>query len=72
MNGQDDDVEAPAQRGTAEPGVTGLRMVTPLADADEQGGEPACYANLVCEECGSVTTEGHREVCSHYVRPAGG
>jgi uncharacterized protein YeaO (DUF488 family) len=28
------------------------------------GGEPACYAHLVCAECGSMTTEGHRPGCS--------
>ena len=28
------------------------------------GGEAACYAHLVCPECGAVTTEGHRPECS--------
>jgi len=41
----------------------GLRMMT-LAAESEQGGEPVCYAPLVCEECGAVTTEGHRAGCS--------
>ena len=30
----------------------------------EEGGEAACYAHLVCPECGWVTTEGHRAGCS--------
>jgi hypothetical protein len=30
----------------------------------EQGGEPACFANLVCPECGWVTTEGHADGCA--------
>jgi hypothetical protein len=27
------------------------------------GGESACYAHLVCEECGAMTTEGHHPSC---------
>ncbi len=68
MNEQDDDVEVPAPDGTAEPGAAGLRMIS----GEEGGGEAACYAHLVCEECGSVTTEGHRAGCSRCVRPADG
>lgn len=67
MNEQDDDVEAHAPDETAGSGAAGLRMI-----AGEEGGEAACYAHLVCEECGSVTTEGHRAGCSRYTRPAVG
>ena len=28
-----------------------------------EGGEAACYAHLVCAECGAVVTEGHRPGC---------
>lgn len=31
---------------------------------EEQGGEPACFANLVCQECGAVVTEGHVAGCA--------
>jgi uncharacterized protein YeaO (DUF488 family) len=33
------------------------------AEDDEQGGDPACWASLVCAECGAVVSEGHREGC---------
>ncbi len=46
--------------------ATGLRLVAPADDAvdDEEGGDPVCWAHLVCEECGAITTEGHRVGCS--------
>jgi len=36
----------------------------PGADPPAEAGEPACYAHLVCPECGAVTTEGHRPGCT--------
>jgi uncharacterized protein YeaO (DUF488 family) len=32
---------------------------------DDEGGEAACWAHLVCPECGAIETEGHREGCRH-------
>jgi hypothetical protein len=47
---QDDDVEVPVLIIAAE--EAGL------------GGDPVCWAHLVCEECGAITSEGHRAGCS--------
>jgi uncharacterized protein YeaO (DUF488 family) len=35
----------------------------PAPDPAVEAGESACYAYLVCPECGAVTSDGHREGC---------
>jgi uncharacterized protein YeaO (DUF488 family) len=35
---------------------------------DDQAGDAACWANLVCPGCGAIETEGHREGCAQADR----
>jgi uncharacterized protein YeaO (DUF488 family) len=44
------------------------RLLAASVPAD-QGGEPACFAHLVCPDCGAVTTEGHRPGCTAAESP---
>jgi uncharacterized protein YeaO (DUF488 family) len=43
--------------------LAGLLRQQPTAEP-AGGGEAACFAHLVCPECGAVTTEGHRPDCA--------
>ncbi|HMG61782.1 MAG TPA: hypothetical protein VK599_02445 [Streptosporangiaceae bacterium] len=36
-----------------------------------EGGETACWAHLVCPECGAMTTEGHRPSCAFAKKASG-
>jgi hypothetical protein len=45
------------------------RLLRELAEPEEAGGEAACFAHLVCPECGAVTTEGHRPGCEQAPAP---
>jgi uncharacterized protein YeaO (DUF488 family) len=36
----------------------------PVTDAEPEGGEAACWAHLVCPECGAIEAEGHRAGCA--------
>jgi hypothetical protein len=33
-------------------------------EVDDTGGDAACWANLVCDECGAVRGDEHRAGCS--------
>ena len=48
----------------ASSGDSAAKASVAAAGAGDQGGEAACYAHLVCPECGAVTTEGHRAGCA--------
>lgn len=34
------------------------------AEDAAEGGDPVCWAHLVCPECGAIESEGHRAGCS--------
>ena len=44
---------------------------TEASATEERGGEAACWARLVCPECGAMTTEGHRPGCQAGAAGAG-
>lgn len=60
--------DQPASGSGSGPDVpeSGITMLTgsdlPGTDPAEAG-EAACYAYLVCPDCGSVVTEGHQPGC---------
>ena len=43
--------------------LAGLLRRAP-ADESAEGGDAACWAHLVCPECGALTTGGHRPGCT--------
>ncbi|MGC8514344.1 MAG: hypothetical protein ACP5P1_15120 [Acidimicrobiales bacterium] len=50
-------------------------MEHPMASGeaqDTEGGDPACWAHLVCPECAAVEAKGHRRGCSYEQVDASG
>jgi hypothetical protein len=39
-------------------------VVDEWAEDAAEGGDPVCWAHLVCPECGAIESEGHRAGCS--------
>ena len=64
--------DQPLREGN-QPATDPPRTATQAAGSREavDGGDPACWACLVCEECGAVVSEGHRTGCSRSSQPAG-
>lgn len=38
-----------------------LEVVT--SDARDQGGDPACWLHMICDDCGAVLEDGVEHVC---------
>jgi hypothetical protein len=52
--------------GTAGPAAgaaAGAAAAAGTAEDAGLGGEPACWAHLVCPECGAMESEGHAAAC---------
>jgi uncharacterized protein YeaO (DUF488 family) len=68
------DVEHSQAAVLAELLRSGRRQPNPGESGHEEpgeGGESACYAHLVCPECGAVTSEGHLPGCPAGAAQAG-
>ena len=50
---------------TRDVGISQAAVLAELlrAEDNDKGGDPACWAGLVCAECGAVVSEGHRADC---------
>ncbi len=71
----DDQIDAMLVRTPARilAGQTDAVLTRPSStrEQDSEGGDPVCWAFMVCEECGAVESEGHRAGCSIADQSAG-
>lgn len=51
------------RRQSADPGSQPWTVGTDPAAEPEEGGDSACWAHLVCPNCGAMTGESHRPRC---------
>jgi hypothetical protein len=72
MTSSDQPAQELAERAAPDPPRAASRTRS-AAESQEAagGGDPACWACLVCQECGAVVSEGHRAGCPQVSRAAG-
>ncbi len=50
--------------GISQAAVLAQILRRDVGDPESDAGDAACWANLVCPECGAIESEGHRPGCS--------
>ncbi|MFJ1792486.1 hypothetical protein [Kitasatospora griseola] len=67
-----DPVERAGRAGRAEHVARTDRAesIERVESVEREGGEPACWLNLVCEECGKVREGGRCPVCDAGAGPS--